>query len=176
MLVRPELLIARLGVPEGSLVADFGAGTGHWAVVLAKRVGPKGKVYAIDVQQELLSNVLASGKETGVSNIEVIWGDLDKTGGSKLADASVDFVVLANTLFQLEDKKAVAGEIKRVLKPGGKLLVVDWKDSLKQFGPHKTMIVGKAEGEKIFKDAGFEEDQSFDAGEHQWGAVFKKNV
>ena len=173
MLVKPEEVIKRLGIAEGSRVADFGAGSGHWTIALGKRVGPKGNVYAIDVQKELLSSVLSRAREEGLKNIEVIWGDFDTAGGSKIAASVVDYAVLANTLFQLENKKVAAEEIKRVLKPSGKLLLVDWKDSFSQMGPHKDMVVKKEGGEQIFRDAGFKVEESFDVGNHQWGMILE---
>jgi ubiquinone/menaquinone biosynthesis C-methylase UbiE len=170
----PQKNVALLGVDHGMKVADLGAGSGHYAIEAAKLVGPQGRVYAVDVQQDLLSKLKNSAAMAGLRNIEVIWGNIEKIGGTKLREALVDRTIVSNTLFQIAqaDRDNLALECKRLTKPGGKLLVVDWEPG----GPMtpKT-VVPKMLAEGIFQKAGFVLEREFDAGDHHYGLLFKRS-
>src|SRR3989344_2857336 len=91
--------IQELGVSEGMFVADLGAGTGAYAIPLAEAVGPMGRVYAVEVQKDLVATLKSNAQSKGVGNIEAIWGDIEEVGGTKLREGLVDVVVISNTLF-----------------------------------------------------------------------------
>ena len=173
MFSEPQKNIAELGIEHGMKVVDLGAGSGFYTIEAAKKVGPSGRVYAVDVQQDLLNKIKNSGSMAGMHNIEVIWGNIEKLGGTKLREAIADRVILSNTLFQIAeaDRDNLALEVKRILKIGGKLLVVDW-NSGSPLSP-KTLIP-KMLAEGIFQKIGFKIDKSFDAGDHHYGIIFKK--
>ncbi len=170
----PEKNINQLDIKEGWHVADFGAGSGFYAMALGKRVGDSGKVYAIDVQKDLLSAISAKAKEIGLSNVNVIWGDVDEPEGSTLADESMDACVVSNILFQSENKDNLAKETSRIVKKGGQVLVIDWSDSYGGLGPQPSAIVSKNDVKNIFTKIGFLVEKEFDAGDHHFGVVFKK--
>lgn len=167
----PEKNITELGVHEGMRVADFGAGTGAYTVPLALRVGDLGRVYAIEVQKEFLSNIKAAIAAEHLSNVELLWGDVERHGGTKIQDGSVDAVVISNVLFQAEDKKGLLREAKRILKTGGKLLLVDWKDSFKGLGPAPHAVITQDRARAMCEEEGFVIKKEFDAGEHHYGLV-----
>ena len=104
MFSNPEQNILKLGLVEGMKVADFGAGTGAYSMALSKCVGHTGHVFAIEVQKDLLKRFESEIKEKGATNIECIWGDIEKKHGTKVADGSMDALVVSNVLFQAEDK------------------------------------------------------------------------
>lgn len=166
--------IEQLGVDPGMKVADLGSGAGFYSLELAKVVGETGRVYAVDVQQDLIVKLKNEAKSRGVDNIEVIWGDIDEPNGSKLQDNSVDRVLVANVLFQSDDKKVLAQEARRILKPGGALLLVDWSDSFGGLGPQPSRIVSEEQSRAIFESVGFNFLRDIQAGEHHYGIVFKK--
>ncbi len=163
-----------LNIQEGWKVADFGTGSGFYAIGLAKRVGDSGRVYAIDVQKDLLAKLKNRAKEDRLNNLEVIWADLDQVGGTKLADSFLDGVVISNVLFQAESRENLAQEAARILKSGGEALVIDWADSYGGLGPHQSQIFKSEKAEPLFTKNGFALVKSFDAGEHHWGLLFKK--
>ncbi len=173
MFADPQKNIAELGVTTGMKVVDLGAGSGFYSIEAAKKVGGSGMVYAVDVQQDLLNKIKSSGALVGVKNIEVIWGNIEKIGGTKIREALVDRAILSNTLFQVapEDRDNLALEAKRILKSGGKLMVVDWMAG-SPMSPKNVIPRLLAEG--IFQKAGFQLEKGFDAGAHHYGIIFKK--
>jgi len=165
--------LAELGIEDGMKVVDIGAGGGFYSIEAAKKVGSRGMVYAIDVQQDLLEKLKHSASLVGVHNIEVIWGNAEKIGGTKLREAMIDRAILSNVLFQIEqkDRDNLVLEIKRIVKPNGKLLVVDWQAG----GPlSPTTTVPAMTAEALFQKAGWILDKNFDAGDHHYGIIFKK--
>ncbi len=173
MFSNPQSNISALGIDIGMKVADLGAGSGFYAIESAKRVGPRGMVYAIDVQQDLLDKIKNGAGILGLHNVEVIWGNIEKIGGTKLRESLVDRVIISNVLFQVEQKDLdnIVLEIKRILKSGGKVLVTDW-ESRSDISPEKTISSSVVQG--LFEKLGFKLENKFDAGDHHYGIIFKK--
>ena len=171
----PEKVVPYFGLVDGLAVADFGASIGHYALAMAKRVGDRGRVYAIDIQKDLLSRLESEAKQAGLRNIHIIWGNVEKSGGSKLANQSVDLVVMANLLFQSTARYSLALEAKRILRPTGRVAVVDWTDSFNNLGPTAEQVAKPDEVKIIFAQAGFVFLNDFPAGEHHYGLLFKHN-
>ncbi len=168
----PREVALQLGLHEGAKVADFGTGSGHYARALAAVVGTSGTVYAIDVQEDVLKHVVHNAHEHHRSSIKTLWGDVEKPGGTGLRDASVDAVVVANILFQVENRFGLLAEAKRILKPGGKLLVVDWAGAYGGMGPAPERVVSEHDAEAFFINGGFHKVKSFRAGPHHYGILF----
>lgn len=176
MFVRPEEVIKNFDLGPGIAVADFGCGSGHYTLAAAKIVGDYGKVYAIDVQKELLESVKSTARLNNLNNIEFIWADLETSEGSRLAPDSVDLVIISNILFQAEDKIAVAKEAFRILKNKGRAAVIEWSESFGNLGPRPEDVVKKDGAKKIFLEQGFALDKEFEPGEHHYGLIFAKHV
>ena len=170
--VDPVHVVREIGVHMGSRVADIGTGSGAYALALAKIVGSEGRVYAIDVQKDMLTRLANEAAKRGLKNIDTIWADVDKSGGSKLADGSMDLVLFSNVLFQLEAKETALHEARRILKPTGILAIIDWTDSFNGMGPHPNEVVTPAMAKKLATDAGFASKRDFAAGAHHYGALF----
>ncbi len=170
----PKENLKVLELAHGACVADFGAGSGAYTLAAAALVGRDGKVYAVDVQKELVEKLASQAIELGFSNVDAIWGDIDRVGGSRITEGAVDAVVISNILFQSEDKPSLAREAFRVLKPGGKALVIDWSGSFGGLGPVAAAVVNVTQGKSIFIEAGFELLREFDAGAHHWGIIMRK--
>ncbi len=170
----PESNIKQFKLETGSLVADFGAGMGGYTIASARAVGRRGVVYAIDIQQDLLSRIKNTANKEGLENVEVVWGDIEKEGGSGLLEGTIDAVIASNIFFSVEDKKSFTKEVSRVLKQNGKVLVVDWKDSFGGLGPKSENIVPLSFVKDLFKEEGFSLLFKIQAGAHHYGAVFKR--
>ncbi|HCI04447.1 TPA: hypothetical protein DEW47_00490 [Patescibacteria group bacterium] len=175
MFLRPTEIVEKFKLSSGMVVADFGSGSGHYALAAAKELRGTGTVYAIDVQKDLLAAIKTEAESKHLNNLEIIWGDVENDKGSRLADESVDFVIISNLLFQAQDKAAIARETKRVLKIGGMAAIIDWSDSFGGTGPTPNMVVPKSKAEEIFITEDFKLEKEFDAGTHHYGMIFKKN-
>lgn len=169
----PKKNIEQFALHSGMTIADLGAGSGVYSALCAVAVGDMGKVYAVDVQKELLSKIKSEANKNHLLNIEIVWGDIEKVGGTKLRDGCVDGAVASNILFQLQDKESFKKEVKRILKPGGRLFVVDWNDSFGGLGPQPASVFAGPSCKNLFRDS-FTVEKEFVAGAHHYGIIFKK--
>ncbi len=169
----PQKNIAELGIDNGMKVVDLGAGSGFYTLEAAKKVGPSGRVYSVEVQQDLLSKIKNNAALAGLHNIEIVWGNIEKLGGTKLREAIADRIILSNTLFMVaeEDRDNLALETKRLLKSGGKLMVIEWMAG-SPLSPKTLVPQMLAEG--IFQKIGLKIEKTFTAGDHHYGIIFKK--
>ncbi len=170
----PEKNISQFSVGKGTTVADFGTGSGNYAFAAAEAVGEQGKVYAIDVQKDLLLKLKKEAQERYISNIETVWADLDIVGGTKIREGIIDQVIASNVFFQLENKENSAKEIKRILKHGGRVLVIDWEDSFRGMGPEPKAVFNEIKAKEIFEKVGFEYERDIEVGAHHYGLIFRK--
>jgi len=168
----PRDNVLQVGLREGMRVGDFGAGSGHYSRAAAAIVGHSGKVYAIDLQEGVLKHLKLNTHDQYKSIIDVLWGDIEKVGGTRLREVSLDAVLLANTLFQIEHREELLKEIRRVLKAGGKLMVIDWAGSYGGMGPAPEQVITEHEAEALFINGGFHKVKSFRAGSHHYGIIF----
>lgn len=174
----PLANVRQLDLSPGSTVADFGAGAGAYTLALAEVVGRSGRVFAVEIQKELLARLEREVENRKIGNVDFIWGDLETVGGSKLPDASADFILLSNILFQLSGLYPVSLEAKRVLKPGGRVGVIEWAPSaggsFAGLGPKPEQIVDSATVKQVFGEAEFRLVKEFPAGDYHYGLIFQK--
>jgi ubiquinone/menaquinone biosynthesis C-methylase UbiE len=173
MFLNPDNTIKHLLIREDWHIADLGAGSGEYTLAATKYV-PIGKVYAIDINRDILPFIKAKVLAYGRKNIEVIWGDIDRPRGTNVGDESMDAVIFANTFFQIENKNSALQEIKRILKPGGKILFVDWAGSFGNLGPKEEAVVLPSVAKSLFEKFGFAFKEDVPAGEYHYGMIFSK--
>jgi len=179
--MNPEKIAAEFGIQDGMIIADFGSGAGYFTILLAQRVGKDGKVFALDIQESALDNVRVKAKAAGLDNVETIRSNLEVLGSSGLADNSQDIVLLANILFQSEQKAEIIKESFRVLKSGGSLVVIDWKraagampDGRQGFGPPDNLRTDEIAMRSLVLGEGLIFENDIDAGKFHYGMKFKK--
>lgn len=172
----PRENVLKIGITDGMRIADFGAGSGAYSIASARVVGPEGKVYAIDVQNDLLTRIKNMAAKEHLNNIDIVWGNIEVPHGTRIKDHSVDRVIISNVLFQTDHKNEVLKEARRVLKPTGKVAVIDWLDSFGGLGPEKKSVVGKAEALKLLDAGGFSIVSEFTAGAHHYGIVARPST
>ena len=171
--LEPERIVRYFGLEKGDHVADFGAGHGFFTIPMARAVGGDGMIYALDVQKSVLDIIRARAKLEHLLNIEPLWADLDESGGSRLKDKYLDFVLIASTLFQTEKKEIMLKEAYRVLRSGGRLAIIEWEQN-SNLGPPRETKVKKDLVKNLALAAGFQLDREFEAGSHHYGLLFKK--
>ena len=121
---RTDLLLAALALRPGIVVADIGAGTGYLSRRMAPTVMPGGKVWAVDVQPEMISLLQASAKSSGLTQIEARLSSADDV---KLPAASVDLAVMVDVYHELAYPYEVMASVLKALKPGGRVVFVEYK-------------------------------------------------
>ena len=170
----PQRIAGYFGVAEGMRIADFGSGAGYFTIELGKLVGEGGVVTAIDVMDSALETLRAKAKAEGLRNIETVRSNLEIPGGSGLGNDSQDMVLLANILFQNTDKAPIVAEAKRVLKPNGTLVVIDWQKGTSGFGPPDNLRTSPEEMSRLVVGNGFQFANEIDAGNFHFGLIFRK--
>lgn len=173
--LNPSRALSALQLSPGQSVADFDAGAGFFTRAAAREVAP-GTVWAIDANHDVLSRLKNLAVAEGLHNVEVVAGNIEKVGGTHLPEGMFDAVIIANSLFAVEDKAAAAAEAARVLRPGGRVLVIDWEDSFGGLGPHPGHVVSAADAKEIFTAAGLTSAGEAPAGAYHWGLLFRKNA
>jgi SAM-dependent methyltransferase len=142
----PDVALNVLKIPKGASVADIGAGSGFMTVRLAARVGPTGRVFANDVQPQML-NILArrlSGSK--ITNVTLIEGTIDDP---KLPPASVDLEIMVDVYHELSQPQAMLRHLREALKPGGRLVLLEYRkeDPTVPIKPEHKMSVAEAKME-----------------------------
>ena len=120
---RHEIVVAS-GGKQGMAVADIGAGTGLFTRLFAERVGPEGRVYAVDISRTFVENILRTSQEQGMRNVEgVVNSDRDVS----LAPDSIDLAFLTDTYHHFEYPASMLSSIRTAIRPGGRLIVIDFR-------------------------------------------------
>ncbi|MBI2635489.1 MAG: class I SAM-dependent methyltransferase [Parcubacteria group bacterium] len=168
-----DKVINQFDIESNAIIADFGAGHGFFTIAFGKIAAPSGQVFAVDVLPQALEAVKSKARLEGLFNIKTIHANLEKPNGSTLEGESCDFVFIANVLFQVPDKPMLLNEARRILKPDGRLAVIEWKP-FTSVGPKKEYRLTEEDLRQIILAAGFNEIKTIDAGSHHYGFIFKK--
>lgn len=142
----PDVALAVLKIPKGASVADIGAGSGYMTEKLSARVGPDGRVFANDVQPqmlEILSRRLAMRK---ITNVTLVQGTIDDP---KLPPASVDLELMVDVYHELSQPQTMLRHLKAALKPGGRLVLLEYRkeDPAIPIRPEHKMSIAEAKME-----------------------------
>jgi ubiquinone/menaquinone biosynthesis C-methylase UbiE len=172
--IDPEAIISFLNLPKGIVVADFGCGTGYFSLPVAKRIGEKGVVYALDILVEKLEAVESQAKTQGISNVITKRVNLEKEKGSTLREESIDWIILKDMLFQNKDKSRILEEAKRVLKPQGKVLLIEWRKESMTIGPSSELRIPKEGMMELVRRANLGIFSEVDAGNFHYGLILVK--
>jgi ubiquinone/menaquinone biosynthesis C-methylase UbiE len=167
---QPERVITALGIRSGDRVADLGSGSGYFTLRLARAVGPDGKVYAVDVDEEMNEYLRQRVTQEGLANVEVITGRFEDP---LLPDGGVDLVLVVDTYHHLEDRPAYFRNLRRDLASGGRVAVIDFdgrKGWLVRLIGH---ITPREELLREMAEAGYEVAEEFDFIDRQSFVIFR---
>jgi ubiquinone/menaquinone biosynthesis C-methylase UbiE len=167
---QPERVIAALGIQPGERVADLGSGSGYFTLRLARAVGPGGRVFAVDIDQQMNDYVRERATQAGIGNIEVI---LARTDDPLLPDGAIDLVFTSDTYHHLGDRSAYFRDLKRDLAPGARVAVLDFDGRKGWF----VRIAGHYTPRELvlaeMRDAGYAVEAEFDFIDRQLFLVFR---
>jgi len=121
---QPEAMLDALKIPRGATVADVGAGAGYHSIRLARRVGPRGKVLATDIQPEMLRMLQTNAREAGVTNIKPIRSTQNDP---RLPEGSVDLILMVDVYHECTTPEITLQGLFKALKPRGRLVLVEFR-------------------------------------------------
>ncbi|OGC88310.1 hypothetical protein A2419_00405 [Candidatus Adlerbacteria bacterium RIFOXYC1_FULL_48_26] len=174
--LNPTEALGATHLHEGMKVADLGCGSGFFTRAAARIVGETGVVWAVDVHRDLLPRLKNLAHAEGLNNVEVIHGDIEHTGGSHLPAEQFDLCILANVLFASHNRQAAVAEVKRLLKNGGRALIIDWSASFGGMGPHKDHVITARAARQMFEEGGLAWVDDINAGAYHWGFIVRKKA
>ncbi|MGE0394524.1 MAG: class I SAM-dependent methyltransferase [Vicinamibacterales bacterium] len=120
----PKKAIGLLGLKAGDVVADVGAGSGYFTLKMAELVGPSGRVYASDIQQEMLDIIAVKLRGTALTNVTLVLGDDDDP---KLPPGTIDMALMVDVYHELHQPQAVLKRIRAALKQDGRLVLLEYR-------------------------------------------------
>jgi len=120
----PRKAVAALNIKAGETVADIGAGSGYYTVLLADAVGPRGRVYATDIQPEMLALIRKKVEGRSLANVELMLGTETTTG---LPDGSVDLALMVDVYHELAQPQVFLQAVKRTLRQDGRLVLIEFR-------------------------------------------------
>lgn len=174
-LIDVNLIIDKAGIGDKMKIADLGCGSsGHFVFAPARLVGKKGAVYAVDILKPILETINRRAKQENLANIIIVWSDLEIFGATKIESNSLDVALLINTLYLSRKRAEILREAIRMVKKGGKLIVVEWKNIASPLGPPAEERVKKNLLETAAKKLSLNLDEEFEAGKYHYGMVFTK--
>ncbi len=168
---KPEELLDLLGIEEGDVVADIGAGGGFFSLLAAERVGPTGKVLAVDVQPEMIDGLKMMMERFGHENIVPILGDVDDP---KLPANSVDHVLIIISYHEFSHPVEMMRHIRNAMKRDGQMLIVEYKAETLDSRVQPLHKMSEVEIMEEIPALGFRLDRVIDIVPSQHIFVFKK--
>ncbi|MBM5789874.1 methyltransferase domain-containing protein [Candidatus Parcubacteria bacterium] len=174
-LLDPEAILRDAGLQLDMRYADLGAGTlGHFVLPATQIVGPIGKVYAVDILKSALQSIESRAQLEGVTNLETLWGDVDRKGGVKIKDGLLDLASFVNIGHLLVKSDTPIQEALRIVRKGGRVLVVDWDPQAGSLLVSQEHRVSLQDVRTRLEANGFLFVRAFTAGPQHWGLLFKR--
>ena len=171
-----KVILNKAEIGEGMKVADLGCGsTGHFVFPASAMVGEKGLVYAVDILKTVLETINRRIKYENAKNIITVWSNIEIFKATKIESGSLNVALLVNTLYQSHKRAEIIRESVRMIKKGGKLIIVEWKNIALPFGPPAEERVNKDALIKSGPRLGLEFEEEFFAGHYHYGLIFTKS-
>ena len=149
---KPQQVVMALGLRPGEVIADIGAGSGYFTFRLAHHVGDKGKVYAVDVSPDMILYINHRIRELNVNNVVSVLADPDDP---LLPDLSVNRFFFSESWHHIENQKKYLSLVKRMLKPGGEIVMIDFHKRDLPVGPPTQMKIAREDLIKQMENNGF---------------------
>lgn len=166
----PEQILHVVGILQpGMKVGDLGCGAGYFSIALSGVVGEGGEVVAVDILDSALQTVKRKANQMSLANIKTVQADLEKLGSTGLPEGYLDAVLLATILFQSQKKEEVLKESRRVIVPGGYLIIIDWEPQA-AMGPAGYKI-SKEEARALAEKTGFTFEKEFSVDPYHYGLL-----
>jgi len=166
---KPHEVLTALNIKPGEVIADIGAGTGYFTFRLAHHVGDKGKVYAVDVSPDMIRHINRRNRDTKATNVVTILADNDDP---LLAEQSVNRIFICDVWHHVENQTKYLALMKKMLKPGGEIVMIDFHKKELPFGPPLQMKIAREDLIKQMETNGFRVAKEHAFLPHQYFLVF----
>lgn len=166
-------IIEKFNLQEGEVFADFGCGVGYFTIPAAEIVGESGNVFALDISDSMLEETLKRAKANNISNISTykIQNNI-----IPLEKNSIDASLLAFVLHEITEHKKLLSEIHKVLKPYGKIIIIEWDKIVYPVGPPIENRIDKLSVINLLKETNFINTEEIQIGENYYSLLAQKNV
>ncbi len=161
----PKTILAAIGIKPNSTFIDIGCGQGFFTLPAAKLVGEKGRVYGIDVDAEYIGMVKKKAKKEGLKNIKLMEGKAEET---IICNACADIVFFGTALHDFADPARVLVNARKMLKPNGLVVNLDWKKEPMELGPPLQIRFSQEKAAKLIQEAGFTVESVKEAGPYHY--------
>jgi ubiquinone/menaquinone biosynthesis C-methylase UbiE len=168
----PETVLKFAGATKGMTMADLGSGPGFFTIPMAQITGEKGLVYAVDSNQNMLDSLKENIAKSGVHPkvIKIVKNDVCHTG---IPTESVDLVIFANVLHEVDNRKAFFQEVRRISKLTANIVDVDWKKIQTEHGPPLESRLSEYEAIQVLSESGFTVVKQTNAGPYHYELIAK---
>ncbi len=174
-LLNPQEILHQAGLEAGMKVADLGCGNGYFSLTAAQIVGGHGQVYAVDIMKSCLETVKREAERHHLLNIKNVWSNIEIFGATKVPAELIDYVLVVHALYQSQQRHNFLKEAVRLLKVGGKLLIIDWKKNNSPLGPPLEQRVSIEEIKSLLTVVGsMKLISQFDPGQFHYGLIYEK--
>jgi ubiquinone/menaquinone biosynthesis C-methylase UbiE len=166
----PEAILAEIGLAPGMVFADLGCGEGFFAVPAARIVGSEGEVYALDSDAEGIDHLKKTAEDEGLVNLIAVAGQGEST---ILCEECADIVFLGTVLHDFADASKVLRNARRMIKPEGRLVNLDWRKEQTALGPPVEIRFDEARASRLISEAGFQVQKVWDIGPYHYVVTAK---
>ena len=167
---KPAEVVKALEIKPGEVIADIGSGSGYFTLPLARAVGGTGRVYGVDFSPDMIRHLNRRIRDQNVTNVVTVLCAADDP---LLGGGSVDRFFICDTWHQIEGRPRYLGLLKKMLRPGGEVIMVDWKKAKAPVGPPIELRVARDDVVQEMGANGFRLAAEHTFLEHQYFLVFK---
>lgn len=166
--LNPLETLRRIGLKDNQTVCDIGAGSGVFTIAASKMT--KGKVYALEINDEMLTLICKKTQSEGINNVEVVKVENDFFN---VESNIVDVAIIVTVLHEVKLKSTFLLEVKRILNPRGKVAVIEFHKQVTPMGPSIEHRLGENELTELFSKSGFTSQVKFNLGDNFYCAIFE---
>ena len=149
---KPDEVIRALALKPGEAVADIGSGSGYFTLRLAQAVGDTGHVYGVDIDPDLIRYLNRRIRDSGLRNVQTVLSEPDDP---LLPDRSIDRFLIVDTWHHIENQERYLALMKKLLKPGGEIVMIDYQKRELPVGPPLSMKIARADLVRQMVENGF---------------------
>ncbi len=166
-------ILEALDITPGSRVGDLAAGrTGHFVVPLSRLVGSEGVVYGVDLLPDVVAALQGHRTQHGLTQLRPVWGDLERHEGVGIDTGTLDLALLVNALGSMKEREVAARETVRLMKPQGRIVVIDWQTGAKHPLAKLARSMPEDQADALFDHVGCRKCGEFTPSKWHYGRVY----